>query len=620
MLHRCTKIFTLAFLILSIALGGILGWHFLSAQADQTYELGGWYWSGNYGWIALNSGNAELANDPINNAIRYKVIVTDGALSGWGWSANVGWVCFGVTCNHDNICNGQPLDVCNPDASYNSPLNPGFNASYAPPGAYQASIDNSTHRITGWAKIIALKDSGWLHLGMGIEVPPPVSPDKLEQCYDCQPECVAWNYDSAVPPVAISCKTYSTTNYSGCKSCFTRTKFDNANIPDAGVESVVGGSGNTCFQCVTCNRVMSTDRINSRITCASCATCYLYGGASDSSNGGSLGWGWNGNNDGSGGLGKDGAGWVQLNPSGLVFPWLQTQYGTVFGTTVFRQKAVVSGINATYCIFAQDILNFRSQNCAGNIPGVNIGFPVKNNADQSYKNALGRLDVTGLSTAVKTIGGHKYNKYGNIIIEATGNQSWNQFKVFDNQVFIIRPTSPGSPTSLIIDDGFFVQNGEAGQKGNGLVIVDGDLKIYSDFYYDNDPVSEADLKRLASVAWLVKGDIIIEPAVKNAVGVFIALGRDGSACQYADDSPCSQQTDYPKFKQNGYGVFSSGVSAEPLVISGLLLAKAFNFERSYSDILQGSEKIIYDGRLMANPPPGLKSLLEILPIIRDFEY
>lgn len=606
MLHRYIKIFSLACLTLILAVSGILGWHFLVSQAQtQAYDMAGWYWSDNYGWISLNSGNAELASYPALPAYKVSVDI-NRFVTGWGWSPNVGWVCFGSTCDPNNICDLAAPSPCDPN---------GFGTT-KPSGGWQAKIDSTTHQITGWAKIVSLTDYGWIHLGMGV----PTAPGQAgAQCYDCQAHCDVWNY-AGDPPAPTTCAAYSAINFDACGTCFTRTRFDNANIPDANVTSTVGGSGNVCFNGSACQKAMSADNINSRIACNATVSCYLYGGASDAQTGGSLGWAWNGNSDEAS---STGAGWVQLNPkageSGLVFPWLQTQYGAVFGNNAFRQKAVVSGINATYCIFAKDVLNFRSQNCGKNIPGVSIAFPQKNNADASYKNALGRLDIYGLSTTVDS--GHKYNKYGNIVTEITGNPNWTsaQAAPLDNKVFLIHG-------NLSIGSGFNVVNGNAGQAGNGLVIVEGNLYIDNDFSYDAGSVVDA--KQLASIAWIVKGDVIIKSTVRNAVGAFIVLGQDGVGCQYADGALCDNSIEYPRFRQNGYGVFSTADLADPadmadlskpLSVSGLVLAKAFNLVRSYSDIRQGSEKIIYDGRLMANPPPGLKSLLELLPVIRDFQ-
>ncbi|MFA6526022.1 MAG: hypothetical protein WCT26_01235 [Candidatus Buchananbacteria bacterium] len=608
MLHRIIKISSFICLTLILAVSGVLGWHFISAQAvTPAYELGGWFWTANYGWISLNSGNAELKEYHGQSYQDYKVVSAGGdiaKLSGWGWSSHVGWVCFGETCDQSKIC--ALADASCHGETFGSPPDD--------PDGWHAEINSTSHQFTGWAKVVSLGDYGLIKLGMGDTVSPPLQPDyKSEYCYDCTDSCVEWNYESngATPPVQVqtTCKTYT----KNCNTCFTQTYFDGQNIPTGATETVAGGNGNTCFGCSACNVVSSTDLLSSRVTCNSCNNCSKYGGAYDSSNGALLGWGWNGNVEQAS---TTGAGWVHFNPvggdSGVIYPWLQTEYGAVYGSRYFRQRtAVVSGINATYCIFADLVFNFRSQKCGPNIPSIDLSFPVKQNLDssESYKNALGQLDIKGLSTVVKTSGSQKYNKYGNIIeVDYPLGSSID----LNNRVYVYS-------NDLVIGSDLIINNGSDTTQGNGLVIVNGDLLIKNNITYS--PGNPANLKRLASIGWIVKGDISIQPDVTQVVGAFIALGNDPSpGCMYENDTPCINDTtiDYPKFKSNGYGVFSSGSSDKSLVISGLLLARAFNFQRTYSNILQGSEKIIYDGRLIANPPPGLRSLVEMLPVIRDF--
>ncbi|MFA5021107.1 MAG: hypothetical protein WC517_03545 [Patescibacteria group bacterium] len=605
MLHRYLKLLSLAGLTLILALIGILGWHFLTIQAEEpTYDLIGWFWSDNYGWISLNSDNTGPLDHP------YKVIVdSNNDISGWGWSDIAGWVCFGSTCDNNNICGSTTTPPCN---------DPNVNFGLAKPGGvWQAKIDPSTQRLTGWAKIISLMDSGWIHLGLGDGTNPGQSG---AQCYDCQPKCDVFVKDDEGKDTSV-CQEYSDDEYNRCNFCFTRTKFDNENLPYTipSIDSVAGGSGNICSGCSVCSKILSSDQINSRIKCNACSSCNLYGGGRDSSNGSLLGWAWNGNTDGADGFSKEGAGWIQLNPkggTGLVYPWLQTQFGNVYSSKDIRQKAAGSaGANATYCIFAQNISNFTSADCRPDILDVKFDFPLKSAVDSSYKNALGRLDLVGLSTVVKTSsnGSQKYNKYGNIVIISNGNQSWGALKALDNRVYVVNGNLVLSG-SIVMENGTNIDN----KRGNGLVIVNGDLEIENDIFYDI--AVPGDLKQLASVAWVVEGDIRIKEDVKNIAGVFIALGEDGGECKI-NGASCGDSTDnYPKFDLNHYGVFSSGVSANPLTVSGLLMARAFNFERSYSSPGQGSEKIIYDGRLIANPPPGLKSLSEVLPVVRDFEF
>ena len=54
-----------------------------------------------------------------------------------------------------------------------------------------------------------------------------------------------------------------------------------------------------------------------------------------------------------------------------------------------------------------------------------------------------------------------------------------------------------------------------------------------------------------------------------------------------------------------------------LKVSGQFLAKNFRFQRTYRSLVGNSrepaENIIYDGRNVINPPPGLGDVLKTLP-------
>jgi hypothetical protein len=56
---------------------------------------------------------------------------------------------------------------------------------------------------------------------------------------------------------------------------------------------------------------------------------------------------------------------------------------------------------------------------------------------------------------------------------------------------------------------------------------------------------------------------------------------------------------------------------EPLTVRGLMLTKKFRFERLWQSAERGSEQVIYDGRVIANTPPGMADLMSALPIWRE---
>ncbi len=562
----------------------LLFYHFQATQAQGVeYELGGWLWSDNYGWISLNSKNTA-------GLLAYKAIInSSNQISGYGWSSNVGWVCFGATCGGVVPTGDSPT----------------------------ASLDNNSAKITGWAKVVALGDDGWIHLRRG----GAAGARKGEECYNCQPTCEQWTQQCSGTPLVCQnvapCLKYSEENYDSCKTCFSETYFcpsplapasecrfpDSVSAPDA----VAGGSGYACSDCAgNCQKIHQTGTDEYRIVCDSCSACEIYGTIANLENGGLIGWGWNG--DVSNGV--VGAGWVHFNSlrgqGYIVFPWLQTQFGSIYTSKSVSQKAGVVGNNATYCIFAKDIAtNIKTQSCEslfgkqGLVVGVEQKLPT---GTDIYRNALGRIDVKGLTTGIKSIGNVWYNKYGQIV-ETIAPASWtNGAKTLNGKIYVVTG-------DLTISSPLSFDNAVSSNSGNGLIVVQGDLIINGNIVYNGVDLP-SNLKQLASVGWIVKGDVKIAGSVAKAVGAFVVLGN-GSDC-------VSDGADYPKYTANGCGVVFSGDSANPLTIDGLLIAKAFDFRRNYADINQGAEKIVYDGRLIANPPPGLSGFSEGLPVIRDF--
>jgi len=115
------------------------------AKAGSGDNVGGYAWSGNYGWISFN-----CVNDGTCGAFDYGVNI-DSVLrnfSGYAWSSNLGWIQFGgndippdnyaFNSNCENVCDNSNLCT----ACYNV-------------------IDG---KVYGWAKILSLGDDGWIRL------------------------------------------------------------------------------------------------------------------------------------------------------------------------------------------------------------------------------------------------------------------------------------------------------------------------------------------------------------------------------------------------------------------------------------------------------------------------
>ncbi len=94
-------------LVLAALAVGIFAVH---AQTGP-YDVSGWAWSSNIGWISFNSADTGAGGGP------YKVQVTSaGIFSGYAWSPNIGWIsfnssdltgCTGSSAANLNISNGN---------------------------------------------------------------------------------------------------------------------------------------------------------------------------------------------------------------------------------------------------------------------------------------------------------------------------------------------------------------------------------------------------------------------------------------------------------------------------------------------------------------------------------
>lgn len=274
----------------------------------------------------------------------------------------------------------------------------------------------------------------------------------------------------------------------------------------------------------------------------------------------------------------------------LLFPWLQTLYGNIFSKKKITAPDVppTSQYNATFCITAKDtIFNFQTQGLGGCSAQTDttVRYELPQNAN-TYSSVLGRIDLAGL----------RAGKYG-AVVDAGGNLD------------IVVGNALGTPDRLngkvyrIVGDATLsaktVSNGAT--KGNGTIFVDGgNLTITGDVDYD--PASVTSLDQLASLGIIVvdngtgtKGNIYIDKNVTTVSAAIYAGGVDGL---YSVAPP---DTDSPA----------------PLTVYGMAIARQFHLGRSFKSTTQGSERFIYDGRAVVNPPPGFGDITRALPLFSD---
>jgi hypothetical protein len=332
-----------------------------------------------------------------------------------------------------------------------------------------------------------------------------------------------------------------------------------------------GGSGNICNNCSGCIRGAETQ-------CGTCTDCNAYGAAIDRQTGRMVGWGWNGNSDPT-----VGTGWVNFAPTagglGLAAPWLETIYGEIYGKPFVRSPSafveVLGKYNATYCVLTTgQITHFTSKEGCLITPFESFDFPKTSNL---YTNVFGKIDLAGILAG----------KYGTVepITDEAGIQSMLAGKVYFRN------------GDLTITGKTF-NNGSLGQNGAGLIVIKGNLNINGATAYQNAGV--INLKNLASIGWLVVkrddgtgGNIFINQNVENMVGAF-----------YAENDVTT-------------GTSGDWRTDKPLTVRGLILAHKFAFQRLFHSAQRGSEQVIYDGRVLANTPPGMTDLVRTLPTWRE---
>jgi len=499
---------------------------------------------------------------------------------GWAWSGYFGWLSFNST-NETAPSSNYGVSV---DSSTGSMNGYAYAVNLVGPdsnkGGYidfsNASYNKETGQVTGSAYIVGRPaDEGKIQL-IGSEVSPTVS--SYVACYDCEDVCTASQEEidgngGECPPGKSDKK---------CRICFTQKD------PLAYCET---GCGNICFACGSCSEPSTGE-----FKCDNCNNCYKYG-VGITQTGQWVGWGWNGL-DTDGNLEPDaGYGWISFsNVQYGAVPWVEVLNGSVYsgGDIIADKEPPPSRYNVMYLIHAngKTIQNFtcEKEGCQKTNFG-DLKFPKLAN---KYINALGKIDLDGILSG----------KYG--AVENFTDVNDLKKAPLDGKVYHYIG-------DLTIENPLNFKNGTGQQNGAGLVVVDGNLNIKANITYDDQKIQN--FKNLASIGWIIKGDLKINHNVKEIAGAFIVLGKDNAVS-------CPDLT---SFDTNGCGRIDTGTikDTDPnssdnfnLKVKGLLMAKQFRFARQYANVLEGSEVIINDGRLSVNTPPGLADLTKALPVFR----
>jgi hypothetical protein len=313
----------------------------------------------------------------------------------------------------------------------------------------------------------------------------------------------------------------------------------------------------------------------------------------------------------------NGIGWIGWHhgkryiPPTTNFPYVTTEGGPIYSQENVGDPETFSApdnpkrFNAAYLILANgSIQQFEtSATLEGGLPGTieefeKIHLPSTLN---QYTNSLGRIDLAGLSTPGSTPG---KNRYFHKLAQYTGNTLASSIPELN---------SPLDETVIVIDGDLTIDVPleikqsvpGSGVASHGLVIIHGNLIVEQNIQYA--PTGKInDFRELPSIAWIAngagtsgKGNIMIDPSVAQLAGVSMAIPDD---------------------QQRGGVIATGNTSMLQLVVTGLFLARDFNFQRSYNGTLQNpqpAERISDDGRLFVNPPPGLQDFAQTLPLWRE---
>lgn len=484
------------------------------------------------------------------------VDLTSGAMNGFAWSDNAGWICFGSSCSHPDCIGTVPASV----PTYNSMV------ATLVPAPYSAG--GSVRNFHGWAKVCNEGDAGWISLN----------------CADLSPSaCASYSYH-----VPFDMSTHFFEDITGGGSPTNGTSYAwNGNADGTGFGFIDFHQAHLSVPTEDVDAVCANgldDDLDGAIDCVDtgCAVavacmppvdltedmCPL--GTADLCCSDST------DNEGDGPIDCDDND-CQANSSMCTISWLKTRFGNVYAQQgIDAVAAPASQFNASYCLSLSNgsISGFASQSGCVNTTTL-LSLPT---GSSGYKGSLGSIDVAGIENG----------RFGPVVQIADGNALPSSL---DGKVYLYT----GGSTLTLPAKMFANGSGPTG-RGNGLLYVKGgDLRIVGDLTYSS-PTVQNYLRNLASFGVIVTqnpltsvgGHIYIEPTVQSVAGAFFAESE-----------------------------ITTGITTAPLTVYGLIASRQIGLERTGGSSSTAAETVIFDGRAVANPPPGMQDIGKSLPTTKD---
>jgi hypothetical protein len=302
------------------------------------------------------------------------------------------------------------------------------------------------------------------------------------------------------------------------------------------------------------------------------------------------GWGWNGDGSAFGSttrLAGTGLGWIKfdLNTSGTVSEaWLRTTQANVYSQGGFSSTVDPTSFgeyNSTYLILSNGtVTNFSTE--LGSVVTEDLGGIPTDNTSQVFRGSLGSIYVNELIDQAGLDG-------NSITGDCTETSLTTASHLMGGEVYYCSG-------DMTINNNLTFYNTTGSNIGSGTIVVGGDLYVNDNINYSNNDIDQH-INNLASVAFIVQGRVEIAPSVSEMAGAYVILG----------DAHTSSSAPYD---------FATGDSLLPFELNGLVMARSFNFQRrslGSSTDAEPAEDIRYDGRVLANPPPGLENFASTLP-------
>jgi len=304
------------------------------------------------------------------------------------------------------------------------------------------------------------------------------------------------------------------------------------------------------------------------------------------------GWSWNGGSN----IDVDanperGDGWILWDSvqsgggASVLAYWFETLYGDIYtaGNIAAPFAPAPNRYTATYLIQADGTVQpvtIQSQAGDGDpYTAESFGALSIPDAANSYEGSLGTIDRTGM------LNGY----YGDVVTyngDQTTSGTLGTSKLLDGKIYHYTG-------NLTVNSSLTFSKGTSAQKGSGTIIVDGNVTINANVQYESGAVA-SNIANLPSVAWMVAGNMTIDQSVTEVVGLLYSEGTIST------------------------GTTGSSLSDVPIIIRGMMIAQTLNLQRIYvTETHDPAEQVIFDGRAIANPPPGMVDFIKALPSIRE---